>query len=75
MGDRVCGMKKATLDFLRHPLLITLMHLEYLEKLVAKDNTFLITDANVFSRNKRRFKGWNTVVIQAGEAHKNTANG
>lgn len=43
---------------------------EYLEKLVAKNNTFIITDENVFGKNKRRFKGWNTIVIQAGEAHK-----
>ena len=64
-------MKKATLDFSTASTTYYFdASFEYLEKLVAKDNTFLITDANVFGRNKRRFKGWNTIVIQAGEAHK-----
>lgn len=43
---------------------------DYLEKLVPKDNTFLITDENVFSKNQKKFKGWNSIVVKAGEAHK-----
>ena len=46
---------------------------EHLEKLTARDNTFIITDENVFNANKRKFKGWNTIVVKAGEAHKTQA--
>src|SRR5678815_5594054 len=43
---------------------------DHLEKLVSRDNTFIITDENIFSSNKRKFKGWNTIVIKPGEEHK-----
>lgn len=46
---------------------------DHLEKLTARDNTFIITDENVFNANKRKFKGWNTIVVKAGEAHKTQA--
>ena len=43
---------------------------DYLEQLVSRDNTFIITDENIFSKNQRKFKGWNTIVIKPGEEHK-----
>lgn len=43
---------------------------DHLEKLVSRDNTFIITDENIFSKNQRKFKGWNTIVIKPGEEHK-----
>lgn len=46
---------------------------EYLDKLAPKENTFIITDENVFSKNQRKFKFWKTVVVPAGEQHKNQA--
>jgi 3-dehydroquinate synthase len=42
----------------------------YLEQLVPKGNTILITDENVFQLQGQKFKGWKTIVIKAGEEHK-----
>jgi len=46
---------------------------EYLEKITSKESTIILTDENIFAKNKKRFKGWKTIVIQAGEQHKNQA--
>jgi 3-dehydroquinate synthase len=43
---------------------------DYLEELTSKDNTVIITDENVFRKNQKKFKGWKTIVIKAGEQHK-----
>jgi len=43
---------------------------DYLEKLTSKDNTVIITDENVFSKNKRKFSGWKTITLKAGEQYK-----
>src|ERR1700743_2228099 len=42
----------------------------YLEKLVDKGHTVLITDENVCNKHQKSFGGWNTIVIQSGEAFK-----
>src|SRR5258708_6946943 len=42
----------------------------YLEKLVDKDHTLLITDEHLFAAQQKRFGGWNTIVINAGESFK-----
>lgn len=42
----------------------------YLEKLVGKENTVIITDEHLFSALQKRFGGWNTIVINAGEQFK-----
>lgn len=42
----------------------------YLEKLADKGHTVLITDEQIFSKQKKRFGGWNTIVINAGEQFK-----
>jgi 3-dehydroquinate synthase len=44
-----------------------------LEKIVAKENAIMITDENVFTKNKNVFKGWRVIVLQAGEQYKNQA--
>lgn len=44
---------------------------EHLEKLVSKENTFIITDENVFKKNEKRFKYWKVIVAPAGEQYKN----
>ncbi len=44
---------------------------DHLEKISAKTNTILLTDENIFGKNKKRFKGWQTIVVKAGEQHKN----
>ncbi|MCA6440638.1 MAG: 3-dehydroquinate synthase [Sediminibacterium sp.] len=42
----------------------------YLEKIVSKEHTFLVTDTNVFAKHKKLFKAWNTIVLKAGEQYK-----
>jgi 3-dehydroquinate synthase len=44
--------------------------LSYLEKLTAKEETVLITDEHVFNAHQKKFGGWNTIVIDAGEQYK-----
>ncbi len=42
----------------------------FLEELVTKENAVLITDENVFQLHPLKFTGWKTIVIEAGEQHK-----
>src|SRR5580658_8724804 len=42
----------------------------YLGKLVDKDHAVLITDDHVFTAHQKKFGGWNTIVINAGEEFK-----
>lgn len=42
----------------------------YLEKLVGKENAVLVTDEHLFAAHQKRFGGWNTIVINAGEQYK-----
>jgi 3-dehydroquinate synthase len=44
--------------------------ISYLEKLVDKSNAVIVTDEHVFSKHQKRFAGWNTIVIHAGEQFK-----
>ncbi len=42
----------------------------YLEKLVSKENGVIITDEHLFAKHKKKFKGWNTIVLKPGEQYK-----
>ncbi len=42
----------------------------YLEKLVDREHTVLITDDHIFAKQQAIFGGWNTIVISAGEQFK-----
>lgn len=42
----------------------------YVEKLAPKEKTVMITDEHVFAKHKKKFKGWNTIVLKAGEKYK-----
>ena len=44
--------------------------LSYLQKLVDPKQAVLITDENIFRSHQKKFGGWNTIVIRAGEAFK-----
>jgi 3-dehydroquinate synthase len=46
----------------------------YLEQVVSREHTILITDENVFAASPALFAGWKTIVIQAGEAYKQQAS-
>ena len=41
-----------------------------LGKLTSKSHTFIITDEHVYHAHEKKFKGWKTIVIAAGEQHK-----
>ena len=43
---------------------------DLLEDLTGTVKTVIITDENVFRANQRKFKGWNTIVLKAGEEYK-----
>jgi 3-dehydroquinate synthase len=45
----------------------------YLDELLDRENTVLITDENVFQLHQQKFEGWKTIVIKAGEEHKQQA--
>ena len=45
----------------------------YLDEIVERDNTILITDENVFELHQQKFEDWKTIVIKAGEEHKHQA--
>lgn len=45
----------------------------YLEQIVPKENTILVTDENVFKNQQAKFAGWKTIVIKAGEEYKQQA--
>jgi len=44
---------------------------QLLKTLVKKENTIFITDVNIFEKQAEKFSGWKTIVIKAGEQHKN----
>ena len=45
----------------------------YLEQIVSKQQAILITDENVFESHRQLFDGWQTIVLPAGEEHKQQA--
>lgn len=44
--------------------------ISYLKKIADPKAAVLITDEHVFAAHSKRFKGWNTIVIKAGEQFK-----
>ncbi len=44
--------------------------ISHLNKLVDKKSTIVLTDENVFLNHSKRLKGWNVVVLKAGEEYK-----
>jgi 3-dehydroquinate synthase len=42
----------------------------YLEKLAGREQTVLITDEHIFQAHKKKFKGWDTIVLKPGEEFK-----
>jgi len=44
-----------------------------IDKMVDKSNAFYITDENVYALHQKKFKGKKTIVIPAGEEHKQQA--
>ena len=42
----------------------------HLKKITDQRATILLTDENVYEAHGARFKGWNTIILDAGEEHK-----
>jgi 3-dehydroquinate synthase len=42
----------------------------YLDQLVDRAHSVIITDENIYSLHKKKLKGWKTIVLKAGEAFK-----
>jgi 3-dehydroquinate synthase len=42
----------------------------HLKQIVEHKKAVIITDENVFTNHEKKFKGWNTIVLKAGEAYK-----
>jgi 3-dehydroquinate synthase len=42
-----------------------------LKNIIDQKQTILLTDETVFGLHEKKFKGWRTIVIKAGEAYKN----
>src|SRR5438067_2158420 len=42
----------------------------HLKKIVPQKTTVLITDEHLFAAHKKIFKGWNVIVLKAGEEYK-----
>jgi 3-dehydroquinate synthase len=42
----------------------------HLKKITDQKHSVLITDENVYEAHSKRFKGWNTIVLKAGEEYK-----
>jgi len=45
-------------------------NISYLEKIVSREKTIIITDDNVFAAHQKKFKNWNTIVLKPGEQYK-----
>jgi 3-dehydroquinate synthase len=43
----------------------------FINEKLQKDKTVFITDENIFKLHDEKFSGWKTIVIKAGEEHKN----
>lgn len=44
--------------------------ISHLKEITEAASTILITDENIFAAHTKRFKGWNTIVLKAGEEFK-----
>jgi 3-dehydroquinate synthase len=42
----------------------------FLEKIVDKERSILITDENIYKAHKRKFNGWSAIVLNPGEEYK-----
>lgn len=47
--------------------------ISFLKEIVDKDQAVIIIDENVFNQHKKKFKGWQTIVLKPGEQYKTQA--
>src|SRR6186713_1055618 len=64
-------MKKLTYKFSNSSVDYYLAYgISHLKEIVDQRHAIIITDENVFGHHGTRFKGWNTIVLKAGEEYK-----
>jgi 3-dehydroquinate synthase len=64
-------MKKLTYKFSNSSTDFYFAHgISHLKKITDPANTIIITDENIYNAHEKRFKNWNTMVLQAGEEFK-----
>jgi 3-dehydroquinate synthase len=64
-------MKKITYKFSNSSTDFYLAYgISHLKEIVDSNAAVLITDENVYNAHSKRFKGWNTIVLKAGEEYK-----
>src|SRR5689334_8783269 len=67
-------MKKLTYKFSNSSTDYYLAHgISHLKEFVDQHNAVIITDENVFSNHRKRFKNWRVIVLQPGEEQKTQA--
>ena len=65
------GMKKLTYKFSNTTTDYYLAYgISHLKKITDPKATVIITDENVFNAHAKRFKGWNTIILEPGEEFK-----
>lgn len=64
-------MTEKKIQFSRHRVSLYFEgSISQLKEIVSKKNTILITDEHLFNLQEKKFKGWQTIVIKAGEQYK-----
>jgi len=64
-------MKKLTYKFSRSSTELYLAYgISHLKKITGKSSVILITDENIYKAHQKRFKGYDTIVLKAGEDYK-----
>ena len=63
-------MKRQSIKFLKSTVSYLQGSISELGKLVNKKNTIIITDENVFGCHAPTLRGWNSMVLKAGEETK-----
>ncbi|MDE3252327.1 MAG: 3-dehydroquinate synthase [Bacteroidota bacterium] len=64
-------MKKRTIRFSNSSVDYYLnAEFSLVEKLAPRESAVIITDEHVFAKHKKKFKGWNTIVLKPGEEYK-----
>jgi 3-dehydroquinate synthase len=44
--------------------------ISHLKEIADQSTSILVTDENIFGHHRKRFRGWNTIVLKAGEEYK-----
>ncbi len=64
-------MTKKTYQFFKRQTIFYFdSEFSHLEKIIGDSHAIIVTDENVYKHHKKKFSLWKTIVLKAGEAHK-----